>query len=415
MHDDSAGNDISHMMMGKKRSSGRSFFLALMITMAMVGIPALSNQTFAQTAPGAAAKTNFNIRPQSLSQALVQFSNATGVQLFFNADLARGINSKGAQGSLTRTEALNRILSGSGLSYKFTNANTVSLQKLTDSSSAEVTVPGAIALETIDVQGANPNSTMTPMPAYVGGQVATGGRLGLLGNRNIFDTPFNTTSYTDKTIREQGATSIGDVLANDPSARVLSSQANGGETFYIRGFPVANSNVAFDGLYGIYPYWKGSVASAERVEVLKGPGALLFGMSPGGAVGGTVNIVPKRADDTPLTRVTGNYLSDSNFGGQVDVGRRFGANNEFGVRFNGVLRDGESYRDTSQRQGEATLGLDYKGDRVRLSADLGYLNLRYSGTEGAIFPGTNFIPEPPKPDKQISSHGHITTVRLGMG
>ena len=34
---------------------------------------------------------------------------------------------------------------------------------------------------------------------------------------------------------------------------------------------------------------------AERVEVLKGPTAMLNGMPPNSSIGGTVNIVPKRA------------------------------------------------------------------------------------------------------------------------
>ena len=33
---------------------------------------------------------------------------------------------------------------------------------------------------------------------------------------------------------------------------------------------------------------------AERVEVLKGPGALMYGISPNSGVGGVINIVPKR-------------------------------------------------------------------------------------------------------------------------
>lgn len=33
-------------------------------------------------------------------------------------------------------------------------------------------------------------------PAYAGGQVARGGRLGLLGNVDMMDTPFNATNYT---------------------------------------------------------------------------------------------------------------------------------------------------------------------------------------------------------------------------
>ena len=95
-----------------------------------------------------------------------------------------------------------------------------------------------------------------------------------------------------------------------------------------------------NGMFGVSPYYRTSPEMFERVEVLKGPSALLNGMPPAGSVGGTVNLVTKRAGDTPLTRVTTTYMSDSQFGGHLDVGRRFGENNAFGARLNAVYRDG---------------------------------------------------------------------------
>ena len=57
-------------------------------------------------------------------------------------------------------------------------------------------------------------------PPYAGGQVATGGQLGLLGNRDVMDTPFNQTSYTAKKAQDQQARTVRDVLINDPSVRI---------------------------------------------------------------------------------------------------------------------------------------------------------------------------------------------------
>ena len=47
--------------------------------------------------------------------------------------------------------------------------------------------------------------------AYAGGQVARGGRLGLLGNVDIMDTPFNTTTYTASLIQDQRRRETGDM------------------------------------------------------------------------------------------------------------------------------------------------------------------------------------------------------------
>jgi iron complex outermembrane receptor protein len=109
--------------------------------------------------------------------------------------------------------------------------------------------------------------------------------------------------------------------------------------------------------------------------VLNGPSAFLNGLPPLGSVGGTINIVAKRATDDPITRLTGLYSSDSQFGTQIDVGRRYGEHKEWGVRFNGSYRDGNtSTANQSTELGNAALALDYRGERARLSLDVGYQN-----------------------------------------
>ena len=119
------------------------------------------------------------------------------------------------------------------------------------------------------------------------------------------------------------------------------------------------------------PYYRSSLSSFERIEVLKGPSALLNGMPPKGSVGGAVNLVPKRAGDEPLTRVTARYLSDSQLGGHVDVGRRFGEDKQFGVRINGAYREGDSAVNDQEKQAQlASVALDWKGERALLSTDL---------------------------------------------
>lgn len=244
--------------------------------------------------------------------------------------------------------------------------------------SSTPSAPGdATTLPTIAVEGeAGPPPTAmigNLMPDYPGGQVARGGQLGLLGNRDFMDTPFSTTSYTQRLIQDQQARSIADVLDNDPSVRSTSSRGSYDTQFMIRGFPVANDDISYNGLYGILPRQIIAPELAERVEVFKGPSALLGGMNPSGSVGGNINIVPKRAADTPLTQLTLSYLSDSQFGSHIDIGRRAGANNQYGIRFNGLYRDGEtSVEDREQEFGLAVLGLDLRGERVRISVDGGY-------------------------------------------
>ncbi|WP_256080230.1 TonB-dependent siderophore receptor [Massilia sp. YIM B04103] len=256
-------------------------------------------------------------------------------------------------------------------------------------------------MATVTVQGQAISNT----DAYAGGQVASGGRVGLLGDKDFMETPFSTISYTDQFIADRQAQNIADVIAaTDPT--VFSNGVTGAwsENYSIRGFSSGTSDMTIGGLFGMAPYYRTSPEMFERIEVLKGPSALLNGMPPGGSVGGTVNLVPKRAGDTPLTRVTASYMSDSQFGGHLDVGRRWGENKQFGLRFNGAYRDGEgAVKRQDKKVHLASLGLDWRGERARLSLDMYTSTDRVDGvTRGiSLAPGVA-IPRPPKADTLLN-------------
>lgn len=210
-------------------------------------------------------------------------------------------------------------------------------------------------------------------PSYAGGQVARGGQVGLLGNKDFMDTPFNITSYTAKKIEDQQATTVADVVSNDPSVRFTGQTGGILDSFFIRGFPIGEGNVgeiAFNGVYGVAPNYRVFTDYVERIEIIKGPTALLYGMAPNSSVGGTINIVPKRAADVDLTRVTTDYASNSQLGTHLDVSRRFGANREFGIRVNGSYHNGDTPLDNQSREAHVgAAAFDYRGEKFRASLD----------------------------------------------
>jgi iron complex outermembrane recepter protein len=245
-----------------------------------------------------------------------------------------------------------------------------------------------------------------PPPPYAGGQVATGGQLGMLGNRSVMDTPFNQTSYTAKLIQDQQARTIGDVVMNDPSVRLVSNAGSNFDVYHIRGFYYENSDISLNGLYGLAPYYSTAANFVERVEILKGPSVLLSGMPPAGAVGGSINLVTKQAPDFPITQLTTTYQSKAHFGTLVDLARRFGDHKEFGVRFNGGYRNGKTAFDGQTDEfGNAVLNLDYRGERVRVSADLGYQADNLSVPQRFINLPSAFLAFVPPPPKAGSTYG----------
>jgi iron complex outermembrane receptor protein len=138
--------------------------------------------------------------------------------------------------------------------------------------------------------------------------------------------------------------------------------------------------------------------------VLKGPSALLNGMPPAGSVGGSINIVPKRAQDRPMTRLTTGYFSDRQLGVHLDAGRRFGQNKEFGVRFNGVYRDGDTAMNHQEKNLKfAALGLDWRGEKVRISADLYHSDEDLRGlNRGVSLVAGLSLPKAPKPETLLA-------------
>ncbi len=246
----------------------------------------------------------------------------------------------------------------------------------------------ALTLDTTNIN-ARYNSASALPETLAGGQVARGARLGMLGNKDVMDTPFSVTSYTAKTLADLQTVTVADALERDPSVRSTGQTGGIVDSFFIRGFPIGEGNLgelAFDGVYGVAPNYRVFTDYAERVEVLKGPGALMYGISPNSGVGGVINIVPKRPLDEDLTRFTGSYASDSQVGGHLDLSRRFGSENQFGVRFNGNLQGGDTAVDDQHRDlGVGAIALDYRGERLRLNLD--YISQKESW-EGASRPFT---------------------------
>ena len=125
--------------------------------------------------------------------------------------------------------------------------------------------------------------------------MAQGGTLGLLGSTNVMNVPFSTVNYTSQLIENQQARTAADTLINDASVRLTTGSNGFDDTFQIRGFPVPAGDVGFNGLYGLVSSNRVPAQIIERIELLKGPGALINGIAPGGSVGGGINIVSKRA------------------------------------------------------------------------------------------------------------------------
>ncbi|HIC46006.1 MAG TPA: TonB-dependent receptor [Methylophaga aminisulfidivorans] len=266
----------------------------------------------------------------------------------------------------------------------------------------ETSNTSTLELDTLSVTASADASAEGLSPAFAGGQVAEGGRAGILGTKDNLDTPFSITSYTNEFIQDRQAQSVGDVLRYDPTVQVTRGFGNFQEAYMIRGFTTSSDAVAYNGLYNLLPRQYIATELFERVEVLRGASAFLTGANPlGGAIGGSINLLPKRAPNYDLNRVTLGASMNDKRNIAADIARRFGENDEVGVRVNAAHHNGGTSIDDEQAELNLfNIGLDYQGERLRLSADIGYQNNQLDQTRTNVrLSGVNSVPSEPDASK----------------
>ena len=251
--------------------------------------------------------------------------------------------------------------------------------------------PPQAAAQTVEINGARPGANGSARRA----------RLGVLGHTAAIDAPFSITSSTEQALRDRHAATVAEAVATDPSVRTAAAPGGLFDTLFIRGFPVSEGNLGefgFDGVYGIAPNYRVMTDYAERVELVKGPTALLYGMSPNGGIGGSINLVPKRAGDADLTRLGLDLASRSQAGARIDLGRRFGTDRAFGVRVNASLRDGDTALDHQARRAQVgAMALDWRGHGARATLDLIGQHERLDAPSRPYFLAANLTSVPAAP------------------
>ena len=264
------------------------------------------------------------------------------------------------------------------------------------------TPAGAATLQTVTVEASADASAEGLSKPYAGGQVARGSRIGVLGNQDRMETPFSTVSYTGQLIQDQQAKSIGDVLLNDASVRQARGFGNFQQAYFIRGFTVYSDDIAYNGLYGLVPRQYMATEFVERVELFRGANTFLSGAGAGaiagGGVGGLINVVPKRAGNEDLNRVTVGGQTGGQGYAAADLSRRFGPDQATGVRLNLARRDGGTgVDDEKARTTAAAIGLDWRSRNVRLSGDFGYQEQKLDRPRPSVTTGAG-LAVPAAPD-----------------
>jgi catecholate siderophore receptor len=192
----------------------------------------------------------------------------------------------------------------------------------------------------------------------------------------VKDIPQALTVVTERQIEDQGLRSVADLLLFVPGATPGTGESNR-DQMTLRG----NSSTAdffVDGLRDDVQYFR-DFYNVERVEVLKGPNAMIFGRGGGG---GVVNRVIKRSGQVAAREVFAAADSEGGVRLTADIDEPLGRG--AGLRVNAMIEDGNSFRrhvDLKRYGVNPTLGLAL-GDATRIDLAYEYLHDRRTADRG---------------------------------
>jgi iron complex outermembrane receptor protein len=189
---------------------------------------------------------------------------------------------------------------------------------------------------------------------------------------NVQELPMTKAVVSGKALEEGAQEGYSEAIKGVAGVAPANSKGSPNDSIYIRGIKLnLFSNYRLNGGLSTAGVITTPTEDKERIETLKGANALMFGVA---SPAGIINLVTKRAGNVDVTSVSLAGNSFGQAGGSIDIGRRYGAEREFGIRINGsavYLQNGvrNMYGD-----GEfAGVGLDYKAsDRLTLQGDFEY-------------------------------------------
>lgn len=310
-------------------------------------------------APASGSHYRFAIEQQPLAAALNHFSQVTGWQIGMAAALSNGVSSPGVTASLPADLALQRLLQGTGLTYRTLGANSVALERSPTT---------RVALQQITISATRQAEDTQHVPSTV-------------------------SVHTREALERDNVNDIHDLVRYEPGVSVGGTGSRSGTRGYnIRGVDGNRILTQIDGVEVPDSFFNGPYAQAERnyvdpeiirrAEIIRGPASVLYGSS---AIGGAVSYftlepsdVIKPGQDHGARFKTGysskddSWLTSATLAGRsgafdslLHVSQRNGHETEsYGTAGGtGLARTRANPEDARQTNVLAKLGWDYADDR----------------------------------------------------
>lgn len=255
-----------------RQSSSPSRVLSLLTAAILMAGTAQVSAATAEQPSRSMGNYSFAIPKQPLVSALNAFTNVTGWQVGFSAELAQGMDSPGVRGSLSPEKALDQLLAGTHLSYRKLSSNNIILEPRNN--------PGALNLEQVTISATRQEQDINSVPSTV-------------------------TVQTREDLDRNNVNNIKDLVRYEPGVSVGGTGTRAGLSGYnIRGIDGDRVLTQVDGVQVPDGFFNGPYAQTnrnyvdpeivKRVEILRGPASVLYGSN---AIGGAVSYYTLDPDD----------------------------------------------------------------------------------------------------------------------
>ncbi len=318
-------------MLTLKHSSNRRY-TAIAALLATMMIQAAHSET-------SNGKHHFDIPAQSLNQALLTFGRQSQQQIMYSSSMTENYRSPALKGDYTTEEAIKILLSNSALQAVSSGTGSITVKPKPAELQNKATPADALPVVTVNADVKyDVNDPYNKDYAIPNTTTAT------KTDTPIMETPYSIAVVSQQVIKDQQAIKIEDALKN--VAGVQTGFTNGGlsDTFMVRGFE--SSTFYRDGF--LLPDGLGAsqarreTPNIERVEVLKGPGSVLYGRS---TPGGIINLVTKRPQATPYHSIQQQFGSYDRYRTTADSTGAITSDNKLLYRANLSYENANSFRD----------------------------------------------------------------------
>ncbi len=275
------------------------------------------------------SQVDFEIPQQTVSSAMISFSEQANMQIIVDASLVEGLQTAGVSGSMQPGAALEAILKQTDLQYEFSGPRTVTIMQGGGGSTGQTTDSEATShVDENDGQGGgadsgtgsgNDSSARNGRPATASGVLEEIFVTAQKREESLQKTSLSLAAFTSEQLEKSSINDLYDLGIQTPGM-IVNTEIVG--KIYIRG--IGAENLTIGGDPGVAVHVDGAYIArtsaavfdlydVERVEVLRGPQGTLYGRN---ATGGSINILSK----APTADFEGNFSAEFGNYGHFRVG-----------------------------------------------------------------------------------------------